>query len=77
MFDHWEPYGSPYLTDGVKLYRYVGGLPSQRSEIVALEDCRSLKILLLSLDELRALDLRTLELGSGDSDPRAPELQCL
>jgi hypothetical protein len=72
-FDHWEPSGSPYLTDGVKLYRYVGGVPSRRSEIVALDDCRSLKTLLFSLEELRALDLRTPELVSSESAPRAPE----
>jgi hypothetical protein len=69
IFDHWEPSGSsPYVTDGVKLYRYLGGVPYQRGEIVALEDCESLKILLFSLDELRALGLRSV-------DPAHTELQ--
>jgi hypothetical protein len=26
-FDHWKPCGSPYLSDAVNLYRYVGGVP--------------------------------------------------
>ncbi|MGZ4187876.1 MAG: hypothetical protein ACXVVQ_22850 [Solirubrobacteraceae bacterium] len=57
VFDHWEP-DSPYLTNGTNLYRYVGGVPSGTGELVALEDCTSLKILLFDLDELRTLALR-------------------
>jgi len=57
LFDHWEP-DTPYLTDGTSLYRYVGGVPSGSSELIALEDCKSLKIMLFDLDELRALRLR-------------------
>ena len=61
-FDHWEPTGpSPYVTDGTNLYRYVGGVPFETGELVALEDCRSLKLLLFSLEELRALGLRAVE----------------
>ena len=68
VFDHWEPSGTPYLTDGHKLYRYVGGVPHGTSEIVALEDCQSLKILLFSLNELRALDLRAVDPIAGESE---------
>lgn len=60
VFDHWEP-DRPYLTDGRNLYRYVGGVPSGTGEIVALEDCQSLKIVLFDLDELRALTLRAVD----------------
>jgi hypothetical protein len=70
VFDHWEP-DSPYLTDGTTLYRYVGGVPSGTGELVALEDCTSLKILLFDLDELRALALRPV--GATASEPRSPE----
>ncbi len=61
IFDHWEPSGTAYLTDGVNLFRYVGGVPNGRSELVALEHCRSLNILVFSLDDLRALGLRSVD----------------
>jgi hypothetical protein len=54
----WEP-DTPYLTDGTSLYRYVGAAVSNTCEqLISLEDCESLKILLVDLDELRALRLR-------------------
>jgi len=65
-FEHWEPSGSPYLTDGVNLYQYVGGVPQGTSELIALEDCRSLKLLLFSLDELRELGLRSVDPADGE-----------
>ena len=71
-FDHWEPTSS-YLTDGRTLYRYVGGVPSGTSELVALEDCRSLKLLLLSLDELRALRLRDVDPATSESRNCRPD----
>ena len=72
IFDHWEPSGnSPYLTDGVKLYRYIGGVPHERGEIVALEDCESLKILLFDLDELRTLRLRSVIPADGEREEGA------
>ena len=70
IFDHWEPSGSPYLTDGVNLFRYVGGVPQGRSELVALENCRSLEIQLFALDELRTLGLRSVD--SAAKQPKAP-----
>ena len=54
----WEP-ETPYLTDGTKLYRYVGAAVSNTAEqLIGLEDCQSLEILLFDVNELRALRLR-------------------
>jgi hypothetical protein len=56
--DCWINGGSqttPYLTDGTKLYRYVGAAVSNTAEqLIALEDCQSLKILDFDLDEPRS-----------------------
>jgi hypothetical protein len=71
-FDHWEP-TSPYLTDGRTLYRYVGGVPSGTGELVALEDCHSAKLMLFSLDELRALKLRDVDPAASESGLRASD----
>ena len=71
IFDHWEPSGTAYLTDGVNLFRYVGGVPNGRSELPALEHCRSLKILLFSLDELRALGSRSVDSGAKEREKPA------
>lgn len=60
IIEWWEP-DCPYLTDGVVLYRYVGAFVSGISQIVAVEDCKSLKVLLFDLDELRALRLRDVK----------------
>jgi hypothetical protein len=50
---------TPYLTDGTKLYRYVGAAVSNTAEqLIGLEDCQSLEILLFDLEELRAHRLR-------------------
>ena len=73
ILEHWAPSGSPYLTNGINLYRYVGGVPSGTSELVALEECRSLKIQLFSLAELRALCLRAVAPASSDSGSRVPD----
>ena len=59
LLDHWWEPDTPYLTDGTSLYRYVGAAVSNTGEqLIGLEDCQSLKILLFDLDELRALRLR-------------------
>jgi hypothetical protein len=68
-FGHWEPTSS-YLTDGRTLYRYVGGVPSGTGELVALEDCGSLKLMLFCLDELRALGLRDVDPATSESRSR-------
>ena len=59
LLDQWWEPGTPYLTDGASLYRYVGAAVSNTCEqLISLEDCQSLEILLFDLDELRALRLR-------------------
>ena len=59
LLDQWWEPETPYLTDGTKLYRYAGAAVSNTAEqLIQLEDCHSLEILLLDLDELRALRLR-------------------
>ena len=71
-FGHWEPTSS-YLTDGRTMYRYVGGVPNGTGELVALEDCRSLKLMLFSLDELRALGLRDVDPATSESRSGTPD----
>jgi hypothetical protein len=44
-----------YLTDGTNLYRYLG---TDSNGLLALENCRTLKAVLFSLDEIRGLGLR-------------------
>ena len=47
------------LTDGIKVYRGVAALRGTRGHaVVGVEDCRSLELILLPADELRALRLR-------------------
>ena len=59
LLDQWWEPDTPYLTDGTSLYRYVGAAVSNTCEqLISLEDCQSLKILLFDLDELRPLRLR-------------------
>jgi len=45
---------SAYLTDGVELYRMLGSLdvPGSAEELVAVEDCRTLDLVLASRAEL-------------------------
>ena len=49
---------SPYLTDGVNLYRYLGTIPSSMGQMIGLENCHSLDLTLWPVAELRALRLR-------------------
>jgi hypothetical protein len=59
LLDEWWEPDTPYLTDGTKLYRYVGAAVSNTGEqLIALEDSQSLEMLDFDLDELRALRLR-------------------
>jgi len=55
-----------YLTDGVDLYRFVGGIAGGTGEMVGLEDCRSLEVVLLSIEELRGRRLRAVTPASGE-----------
>ena len=54
-----EREASRYLTDGINLYRVVDALRGSHGHaVVGVEDCRSLELILLPADELRALRLR-------------------
>ena len=57
---------SRYLTDGVNLYRFVGAIASGTGEMVGLENCRSLDVMLLSIGELRARRLRAVIPAGGE-----------
>jgi hypothetical protein len=41
-----------YLTDGVELYRSLGPIRRGPPELVGLENCRSLEVILIAADEL-------------------------
>jgi hypothetical protein len=47
-----------YLTDGANLYRHVGAISSGMGQMVGLEDCRTLDVMLLPIGELHARRLR-------------------
>lgn len=49
--------GDHYLTDGHHLYRYLG-VVDDSAAVVGLEDCRSLEIMLVAVDQLRTAELR-------------------
>lgn len=51
---------SGYLTDGVDLYRSLGVITRGSSKLVGLENCRSLDVVLLPIDELRTRGLRAV-----------------
>ncbi|MGO9889896.1 MAG: hypothetical protein ACLP0L_18605 [Solirubrobacteraceae bacterium] len=55
-----------YLTDGVNLYRCLGAIANGMCEMVGLEDCRSLEIILLPAGELPARRLRAVNPTGGD-----------
>jgi hypothetical protein len=74
LLDQWWEPETPYLTDGTKLYRYAGAAVSNTAEqLIQLEDCESLELLLFDLDELRALRLRpVVDPASIESGTRRP-----
>jgi hypothetical protein len=48
--------GERYFTDGANLYRFAGWLArSENAKLAALEDCRTLRILLVNTDYLGQL----------------------
>jgi len=47
-----------YLTDGINLYRHLGAMPSGMSQMVGLENGRTLDVMLLPIGELHARRLR-------------------
>ena len=42
-----------YLTDGVELYRSLGAITLDPCQMIGLENCRSLDVILIAADELR------------------------
>jgi hypothetical protein len=55
--DRYLPH--PYCTDGVNLYRFVGRVDrSLDATFAELEDCRSLDIVLVSVEDLARSALR-------------------
>jgi hypothetical protein len=47
-----------YLTDGVELYRSLGPIRLGPPELVGLENCRSLEVVVIAADELHGDRLR-------------------
>ncbi len=54
---------SRYLTDGVNLYRFMGSMVSRAGEVVGIENCRSLDIMLVPAEELRRRSFRPVTLA--------------
>ncbi len=63
--EHASEPSSQYLTDGVKLYRYVGTIPSPMGHMIRRENCHSLDVTLSPIGELRAERLRTVTPAAG------------
>jgi hypothetical protein len=57
---------SRYLTDGVNLYRFLGAITSGMGQMIGLENCRSLDVMLLPIGELRARRLRAVIPARGE-----------
>jgi hypothetical protein len=57
MPDH-DGHAGGYLTDGVELYRSVGAIRLGPSRMIGLENCRSLDVVLIAVEELRRRRLR-------------------
>jgi hypothetical protein len=55
-----SPLDARYLTDGTHLYRHLGPVDGSR-ELIGLEDCSSLEVLLVCCDQLHDSDLRVVE----------------
>jgi hypothetical protein len=55
---------SRYLTDGVNLYRFMGSVISRAGEMVGIENCWSLDLMLIPADELRTRRLRPVTLAA-------------
>jgi hypothetical protein len=47
-----------YVTDGIRLYRSLGKIDSVGPGTAAMEDCHSLEVILVRLDEVRNVRLR-------------------
>jgi hypothetical protein len=49
-----------YLTDGVRLYRILGPIDDDNGYVIAIEDCRSLDVILVQADELHCGKFRAV-----------------
>ncbi len=59
--------GERYLTDGVELYRFLGRVARGACELVGMENCRSLEIVLVPITELRRGRLRVVPFASREA----------
>jgi hypothetical protein len=55
-----------YLTDGVDLFRSLGAIAGGMGQMVGLENCRSLDVMLLPIGEVRARGLRAVVPAAGE-----------
>jgi hypothetical protein len=53
-----QPDTDGYVTDGTELYRIVDGFPVSPAAVVGLENCRSLELVLVTVEDFAALALR-------------------
>jgi len=60
-----------YLTDGINLYRHLGAISNGMRQIVGLENCRTLDVLLVPTGELHARRFRPVP-PRPDNRPREP-----
>ena len=59
-----------YLTDGVELYRSLGAVTPDPCQMIGLENCLSLDVVLIAVDELRRRRLRpVIPARNGASGP--------
>ena len=49
-----------YLTNGVSLYRILGPVDDDHGCVIAIEDCRSLDVILVQADELHCGNFRAV-----------------
>ncbi len=55
-----------YLTDGVDLFRSLGAVAGGMGQMVGLENCRSLDVMLLPIGEVRTRGLRAVVPAAGE-----------
>ena len=49
-----------YLTDGTKLYRSLGAIAGGMGQMIGLENCRSLDVIIVPIGEVRPGELRAV-----------------
>jgi len=74
VLDHDAQAGG-YLTDGVELYRSLGAITLGPCQMIGLENCLSLDVMLIAVDELRRRGLRPVipaRIAASGPDSAAP-----